>query len=249
MYSTTTCLHLARASVVVDIINEKSEIRVGSSVLTRKAELEDGEVEVVATVDGTSGSHLSCGGGPGLVLKLEGADLDRAVDRVRRPTVTSDLNEARSCNGSSTIDAVEDAAVLEVLEGEVGDAAALVVGSQHGGTVELGDHSGNAVVGSRVRNDTSSSASGFVLETLPYKGIVRGGEVGSELGGGDREIIERSVNVVNGASTGEDDGEGGSQSCGGEESRELEHFGGNTWSLRLTWETRGKVRSDSGGVG
>lgn len=118
---------------------------------------------------------------------------------------------------------------MEVLESEVGDTAALVVGGQHGSAVELRDNSGDAVVGGRVRDDTGSSAGSLILETLPYEGVVRGGEVGGELGGGDWEVVERSVDVVDGAGTGEDDGEGSSQGCGSEESCELEHFEGGRW--------------------
>lgn len=137
---------LACASVDFDIVNDQTVQRVDSSLSTRNRESENSKLNILTALDRTRVSKLlNSKSGAGVESELLGADLLGIADRVVAALVSGHLDIASLVEGSGALAKVEDAREVEVLEIEGLGLAVLVVGGDHGSTLELRHEVGESI--------------------------------------------------------------------------------------------------------
>lgn len=139
------------AGGVLDVVEEQG-LEVLSNLQTAgRRVLDDGELNVLATLDRAGESLLLLAEhGRWVVLELLRADLLGVADRVVAATVTSDGNVAGRWDGETTAGG-DDTAEVEALEAEALGLGVGVVGCEHGGSgEELRLQSSSSVVWRRV---------------------------------------------------------------------------------------------------
>lgn len=129
--------------IYTNIIDNQPSQRVNRRLTSRDRECEDGELNLVATLDGTRIYELLDSNCRGRVeLELLRADLLSIADRIVATLVAGDLDVACLVRGSSTLTEVDDARKVKVFEVEGFGRACLKVRGNHRGALRLGDKIG-----------------------------------------------------------------------------------------------------------